>query len=153
MRLCDNCGTMTGGRSCQRCGKPFPPPVPGEVGREQVRSDPPDRVVHGAPPRSAWEPTYEQREGLRYRGGTEMSFPPMQDRIAIGATVLAVLSIVLAFFGGAPGLVLGIIAVSMGRRADKQGLRRAEQALELAYVGIFLSVINLAMWIVVFGFL
>lgn len=147
MRVCDNCGTMGAGSFCERCGKPFPPPVPGEVAQEQVEFEPPARVQYSAPPRSSWEPSYEMQQGTRYRGATEVRFRPAAHRTAVGANVLGFLSLIFALLGGVMGIVFGLLAIHMGRKANKEGLKYAEAAITLGMVGTVLSIFFTALFV------
>jgi hypothetical protein len=125
---------------CPSCGKPFPPPIPGEPVHRQVEFEPVSRVQHSA----AVDPEEAYRQqGLRYRGGTEVRFRPEPGRTASKAKVAGNLSCFLAFFGGFPGLVLGIIAVYLGKEAQRRNLRDAEEALRVGYIGIVLSLFNI----------
>jgi hypothetical protein len=150
LRTCDNCGFVTGEAFCPSCGKPFPPPVPGELRQDQVEFEPENRVQYSA----AIDPEEAYRQqGLRYRGGTEIRFEPEPGETAVKANVIGLLSMILAFFGGVVGLVLGIIAVYLGKDAQRRGLKHAETAVTVGYVGIVLSIINIMVLVLVLVFL
>jgi hypothetical protein len=127
---------------CPSCGKPFPPPIPGEPVQRQVEFEPRSRVQVSA----AIDPEEAYRQqGLRYRGGTEVRFQPEPGETAAKAKAVGNLSCFLAFFGGFPGLVLGIVAVYLGKEAQRRNLRDADDALRVGYLGIVLSLFNIGM--------
>ncbi len=147
MRVCDNCGTMSTGRYCERCGKPFPPPVHEEVVQDQVEFEPHARVQYSAPPQPSWKPSYEMQQGRRYRGVSEVRFQPAPDRAAVGAVVLGVLSLIFAIMGGFLGIVFGLLAIYLGRKAYKEDLKYAEAAITLGIAGTVLSIIFAALFV------
>jgi hypothetical protein len=150
LRTCDNCGHLTDEAFCPSCGKPFPPPVPGELRQDQVEYEPEQRVQYSA----AVDPEEAYRQqGLRYRGGTEVRFEPEPSETAFKAIFVGIMSILFAFLGGVPGLVLGIIAVYLGKDAQRKRLNHADSAITFGYVGIILSSISILVLVLVLAVL
>ncbi len=156
MRACDNCGTMGEGRFCERCGKPFPPPVPGEVHQEQVEFEPealPQRPTLRARPTSQrirlpapGEPQGYAHETLRPYSSSDVTYGPPR-RIAEAALTLGALSLMFCWIGGLPGLVLGVLAVYLGKRAKDEGMAMAGNAITLGYLGVGLSLVFFLVWL------
>lgn len=159
MRKCDNCGTVSGDAFCPSCGKPFPPPVFDEPNQDQVEFAPPAQPQRTVPVEPAPVPetrtSFTQRsdgsysyrtETYRYRGPSEIRLARPRD--ATGAYALGVFSIVMGFIFGPLGLILGLMAVYMGKKAQREGLVKAEAAIAVGYVGIVISVL---MMILLFG--
>ena len=154
MRVCDNCGTSSSEAFCPSCGRPFPPPIPGEPHHDQVEFQPPaepQRPVYLEPsPTQVSRYTYRQdrsqsyqycHETYRYRGPTEVGVFTMPKNDASTAYGLGVLSVVFAFVFGVLGIVFGVMAIYLGRKAQREGLARADAAVRMGYIGIALSVL------------
>jgi hypothetical protein len=155
MRVCDNCGTMGDGRYCERCGKPFPPPVPMAPRQEQVEFEPgaepqrPEVRVRPTGQRiqlpAPGEPQGYAHETFRPHTTAEIGYGRPR-RPATAALVIGVLSVLFSLTGGVMGLFLGAVAVILGRRARDQGLERAGTAIALGFLGIGLSVLFYLVW-------
>lgn len=155
MRACDNCGTLSDGRFCERCGKPFPPPVPGSPRQEQVEFEPeaePQRPVYRQRPfgQRIRLPAPGEHQGYSHetygpQGSSDVAYVPPKGS-ASTALALGGLSVMFCWVGGLPGLVLGVLAVYLGRRARDEGREMAGNAITLGYLGIGLSALFLFAW-------
>lgn len=164
MRVCDNCGTSSAEAFCPSCGRPFPPPIPTEPHQDQVEFRPPvepERPVHVEPtPMQYSRHTYTQGRGrsykyrhetYRYRGPTEVGVFTMPKNDASKAYTLGVLSVVFAFVFCVLGIVFGVMAVHLGRKAQREGLAKADVAVRMGYIGIAISLLFMLLLIGMFS--
>jgi hypothetical protein len=95
-------------------------------------------------------PAPGERQGYSHEwygphGSSDVSFVPPKGS-ASTALVLGGLSVMFCWVGGLPGLVLGVLAVYLGRRARDEGREMAGNAITLGYLGIGLSALFLLAW-------
>lgn len=155
VRVCDNCGALSDGPRCTSCGRPFPPPPVSAPHEEQVRFDPPAEVQRPVlrrrpagqrivlPPPG--EPEGQVHETYRPYSATDVSYGSVGRR-ANGAIFIGVLSLVLSVTGGSPSLILGLVAVYMGKRARDRGMEWANAAIVLGVLGVVITLVFGIFW-------
>ena len=165
MPICASCGTEAEGQFCPSCGAP----LGGDVGASAdpgQQPPPAEQPAYGQPPPPGQQPAYGQpppgqqpapgQPPPAYGQPPPGQYPPPYPQgaypppygaqgEATAAYWLGILSIIFAIFVSLLGLILGIIAVYLGKQGQREGLAKADQAVTFGWIGIILAVI---LWII-----
>jgi hypothetical protein len=124
--------------------------------------------AYGAPPegqpyaQQQTPPAYGQQPPPAYGQPPPGQYPPgqyppgypapyAQPQEATGAYWLGILSIIFAFLFSYLGLILGIIAIYLGKQGQQQGLLKADRAVTFGIIGVVLSIIFIVISIIIIG--
>lgn len=95
-------------------------------------------------------PAWGQPQGYPQQGGYEQ--PRMSNGLGIAALVLGLLSIPGAFFGGIPGILLGLLAIVLGIVALRRVKARRADNKGMAITGLVTGIIGLLIGLAVLAF-
>jgi len=142
-QYCQSCGTYGEGTYCTQCGAYYPVPQAGYTQQQQYAQYP-QYPQYQQPYAAPYPPAGYGYPQQPYGGYYPAPYPyPQQDEGTVALVLGIVALLALVVFGGVGAIIIGAIAMWLGRKYEAEGRRHGRTAFFLGLVAMIIGIIEL----------